>query len=328
MGRHSTIKTITLLLVLLSVSALSFAFDEPLQINNLFPLTAYLNRPDTESARLKTGISISLSYGSINMFEQSQNYKIALDMEMSELSVNFRKALFSNSVELGINIPFISCQSGFFMDDFLNKFHNAFGFPDYGRSYRPNNEFAYEILKNGKTAIKGRNGDVAIGDIALSVKKTVYSKEPIISVKGQIELPAGDGKSGFSGNEEIDFSICALMDNKITERINMFSGAGVIFPGDIKAYETVSTQPYGYISTGASIKLMTKLHFLTSVLAETSPLKDTGIGKVNNTAIAAAFGFRYEYKKKTYLHLSITEDLNTTAAPDFTANISFMYNPL
>ncbi len=45
-----------------------------------------------------------------------------------------------------------------FMDDLLRSYHNAFGFPDYGRSNRPDNEFLYEVSRNAVLVIKGESG--------------------------------------------------------------------------------------------------------------------------------------------------------------------------
>jgi hypothetical protein len=52
---------------------------------------------------------------------------------------------------------------------------------------------------------------------------------------------------------------------------------------------------------------------------------ETDLHAIDWTAYLLAFGCRY-YKGSNIMELSITEDINSAGAPDFTANISYKIN--
>ena len=96
-------------------------------------------------------------------------------MEAADLDLRYKKNI-PGLFELGIEVPVLRFSSGF-MDDFLEGYHSAFGFSDYGRSGRPENEFLYEVRHNGATVIKGRNGRTGLGDIRLTAKSAMPAAE-------------------------------------------------------------------------------------------------------------------------------------------------------
>jgi len=67
-----------------------------------------------------------------------------------------------------LDIPVLVFSEGF-LDGFLEDYHDAFGFPDYGRKNRPNNDFLYEVRRDGNLIIRGKSG-TRFGDIRLALK--------------------------------------------------------------------------------------------------------------------------------------------------------------
>ena len=133
------------LFLFITVFSNSYAFDGPLQVKNKFPLFLNVNAPYLESASLQNSFTASLSHSSIYLVEHSSEWDMGLDMEITELNLRFRKSI-NNFIELGVDVPILSFNSGF-MDGFLDSYHDTFGFPDYGRSDRPKNDFLYEVKK-------------------------------------------------------------------------------------------------------------------------------------------------------------------------------------
>ena len=131
------------LISLLLFSSSAFPFGGPLQVKNQFPLFLTLNPPYLETASYDNSLSISLSHSSIFMVKSSPSWSVSLDMELTELNLRYKKDI-GNLFEIGFEIPLVSFNSGF-MDNFLDSYHKTFGFPDYGRSNRPNDEFFYEV---------------------------------------------------------------------------------------------------------------------------------------------------------------------------------------
>jgi len=157
-------------------------------------------------------------------------------MEIAEIMIRCKKEVLP-SIEVGVEVPVLSFNSGF-LDGFLNSYHSSFGFSDYGRRNRPDNEFLYEVQKQGSLVLQGKNGSIGIGDIRFTVKKSLMTGNPALSLKADLELPTGKASEGF-GNGSIDGGVSIMVDIKIGERVIAYGNLGVIFPGDLRGREKI-----------------------------------------------------------------------------------------
>ena len=308
-----------MLLIFSFHSSASYGFDGPLQARNQFPLFLYLNTPYLESASIENSFSASLSYSSINLVESSSKWDIRLDMEITELDLRFRKNI-GDFIEIGIELPILSFSSGF-MDGFLNSYHDAFGFPDYGRSNRPDNEFLYEVRRNRDLVVKGKNGHIGVGDIRLTLKKPLLNSDPAISIKGDIELPTGDAKAGY-GNGSIDAGIAVLMDKKLSEYFKSYLNIGAVFPGNLRGHEEITLREFLYGGAAIEASFWKNISLIVQVFVQGSPFPKTDISSVDRLAVLLSLGGRYSSGNNNF-EFSLTEDPNTSGAPDFTLNFSF-----
>ncbi|MDH4028234.1 MAG: DUF3187 family protein, partial [Nitrospirota bacterium] len=174
-------------LVMMHPAVSAASFDGPLQIKNQYPIFLHADQQYLEKAALENSMSYSLSHSSTYTVQESGTWLMHLDMEITEM--NFRyKRIIKDLVELDVDIPVLFISGGF-MDGFLETYHNAFGFPDYGRPDRPNNEMLYEVRRDGALIVKGESG-ASIGDIRFSIKKPLVSSEGLaLSIKGDVEIP-------------------------------------------------------------------------------------------------------------------------------------------
>jgi len=207
------------------------------------------------------------------------------------------------------------------MDDFLRSYHNAFGFPDYGRSNRPDNEFLYEVRRNGVLVIKGESGRIGIGDIKLTLKKPILKGDPAVSIRADVELPTGDAKKGY-GSGGIDAGFAVLIDKKLSEKFKAYGNLGVVFPGDLRGHERVELREFLYGGAVIEAALWKNFGLLGQVFIQGSPLTKTYISSVDRMAVLLSLGARY-YSGNNSFELSFTEDPNTSGAPDFSLNFSF-----
>ena len=314
-----TASLFSFLLIIAVLSASSEAFDGPLQVKNQFPLFLNVNAPYLESASLQNSFTASLSHSSIYLVDNSSEWDIGLDMEITELNFRFRKSI-NNFIELGVEVPILSFNSGF-MDGFLDSYHDTFGFPDYGRSERPNNDFLYEVKKKRDCVVNGESGRIAIGDIRVTVKKSLLKGDPAISIKGEIELPTGEPETGY-GNGSIDTGISLLMDKEFGETWKTYLNLGVVFPGDLKGHERVNLDHFLYGGVAIEAALWKTVSLLGQVFIQGSPFPETDIDAVDRTAVLLSLGGRYHSGNSSF-ELSLTEDPNTSGAPDFTLNCTF-----
>ncbi|MDQ7786468.1 MAG: DUF3187 family protein [Thermodesulfovibrionales bacterium] len=312
-------KLLLSVIAILIFPLIASAFDGPLQSRNQFPLFGVVNTPYLEKAGIENSFSAVISYSSVYLVDNSAKWGMGLDMEITELNLRAKKNL-NDFMEIGIELPILGFSSGF-MDGFLNRYHDVFGFPDYGRSRRPENEFLYEVRRDNTLIVKGKNGRIQIGDIRLTLKKPVLKSDPAVSVQASIEFPSGDAKAGF-GNGSLDTGLSVMMEKNLGDKLSAYLNFGIVFPGDLRGYERVTLRDYLYGGAAVEVAFWKDISLLGQIFIQGSPLPETDIPSMDGTAVLLSLGGRYSSGKNT-LELSLTEDPNTSGAPDFTMNFSF-----
>ncbi|MBI5409608.1 MAG: DUF3187 family protein [Nitrospirae bacterium] len=297
----------------------AYSFEGPLQVNNLYPLFLHADQPCLEKAAPESSMSYSLSHSSTYTVENSKDWVINLDMEITEL--NFRyKRMIKDIVEFDMDIPVLIIGGGF-MDGFLEGYHDTFGFPDYGRSQRPHNEFLYEVKRDGKAIIDGKSG-TNIGDVRLALKRSLISPDGFgLSVKGDVELPTGHAKTGY-GSGSVDGGIAFLLDKKFTDGIMTYWNLGAVFPGAVRGEEKIGLKNFIYGGAAAEAALGESLNFLIQLQGQSAIYPETDISAVDREAWLLVLGGRYKTGKRSF-ELSLTEDVNTSGAPDFILNLTY-----
>ncbi len=318
---HAYKYLISIVFFLTCLSSAAFSFDGPLQINNLYPIFLHADQPYLEKADMENSMSFSLSHSSTYTVEESRDWVISLDMEITELSFRYKR-IIKNLIEFDLDVPVLVFSEGF-MDGFLEDYHDAFGFPDYGRKDRPNNDFLYEVRRDGKLIIRGQSG-TRLGDIRLAVKKPLMSAADYkLSIKGDLELPVSSAKKGYS-NGSIDAGISLLFDKSISGSTMTYWNLGAVFPGDVKGHENLDLR--NYINGGVALEteLSKNLDLVIQLHGQSDIYPDTEISAVDGRAFFIAFGGRYYSNGRNY-ELSLTEDLNTSGSPDFIINFTYKH---
>lgn len=304
------------------LSSPALSFEGPLQVNNLYPIFLHADQPYLEKAGMESSMSYSLSHSSTYTVQSSGRWDIYLDMEVAELNFRYKK-IIKDVAEFDLDVPLLIIGGGF-MDGFLADYHSAFGFPDYGRSARPENEFLYEVRRDDDLIIKGRSG-IRLGDIRLAVKKPLVASEGFgLSVRGDVELPVGNSKEGF-GNGSMDAGVALLLDKRITDRIMIYANLGVVFPGDVRGYEKVDLNNFVYGGAGVEAYIGKGVSFLVQLQGQSQIYPETDLLAVDRDAYLLAIGGRYKTGKRSF-DLSLTEDINISGAPDFVLNLTYKLN--
>ena len=299
----------------------AFSFEGPFRVKNQFPLFLHLNTPVMEKAAQEDALNLSIQYSSVFMKQTSTDWRVDLDLELAELDITYKKN-FPGRVEVGLEVPLLGFSSGV-LDQPLENYHSAFGFPDYGRSKYPKNEFHYRVFRNGKLLVEGESGKVGLGDLRLTAKKEFYFGSCLLAVKGDLELPTGNPDSGF-GNGNLDGGLSVIGEWKPAPTLNVTGVLGLGLPGDLKARETVDLQPFYYLGIAGEWAVWKDLSALGQVLAQTSPYPETGISAVDRPGVILTLGGRYAFGLNA-VEFSFTEDLSTSGAPDFIFQLGFKH---
>ena len=309
-----------LLLIVFSPALLDGAsLEGPFRVKNQFPLFLHLNTPVMEKAGQEDSLALSLHYSSVFMKKMSSDWLLDLDLELAEFNMAYKKNL-PGRIELGLEVPLLGFSAGV-LDQPLESYHSAFGFPDYGRSRYPKDEFHYRLVRKGKTIVEGESGKIGWGDLRLTGKKDFSFGETLLAVKADLELPTGDPDTGF-GNGSLDGGLAVIGERKLGQAFKLTGTLGLVLPGDLRARETVDLQPYYYFGGAAEWELWKNFEVLGQCLVQTSPFPETGISPIDQTGVILTLGGRYAFGRN-FLELSFTEDLNTTGAPDFTFQLGF-----
>lgn len=313
------LRTAVLTILLLSPLHTSASTEGPLQIKNQYPLFLHINQPYLEKAEMESSMSYSLSHSSTYTVQTSGHWVMDLDMEITELNFRYRR-IVNDFAEIGLDIPVLYIGGGF-LDGFLESYHDTFGFNDYGRSMRPGNDFLYEVRQDGNLIIKGESG-FGIGDVRLTIKKELIASDGYgLSIKGDVELPTGDAEKGF-GNGSVDAGLSILLDKKISDTIMTYWNVGGVLAGDVKGHQTLDADDFLFGGAAVEAHINEKLSLLAQLMGQTPIYPTTDLTTIDDDTWMISFGGRYHAGKGS-LELSITEDLNTAAAPDFICNLTY-----
>lgn len=312
--------TLFLFIGVLMQPAPAGSFDGPLQVRNQFPIFLPLDPPYLESAAVRDSATIALSHSSVYVVATVQPWTVNMDLELTELNIRLKKTL-GVWTELGLDIPFLRPTEGF-LDQPLDKFHDALGTGDYGRSARPYNEFLYEVLYQGKPVIIPECDKAGIGDVRLTVKRVVKDAKPLVSLMANVEFPTGNAKTGY-GNGSIDAAFAVLVDLDLGNQYRGYGNVGLVVPGDLKGYQTIPMRTYAYAGFGVEAAWWDRVSIIVQTVVAGSPYPTTGIREIDWPGILLTFGGRYSFSSSS-LEFSLTEDPDTAGAPDFIANVTYM----
>ncbi len=307
---------------LVAVPGPAAGFEGPLDVRNSLPVFLTLGSPVMLSAEGEDSIGLDFTYSSTYIVAASAEWSFGLDLEAAVADIRLRRLVWGDSLELGIDIPVLSFNSGF-LDGFLESYHDAFGFPDYGRSRRPRNDFLFEVSRSGDTVVAGDSGGIALGDVRVGLKKTIYGRDPLVSIYGSVELPTGDPHGGY-GSGALDAGAALLVNKRIGDRVMTYFNAGAVFTGGLKAEENLDLNDYLY--GGAAIEWLCseRLSLNAQLFAQGSPFGDTGIRAVDEVSTILSLGGRYRTGRGA-LEFSFSEDTNTAGAPDFMLGFGYSY---
>lgn len=296
-----------------------FAFEGPLQVRNLYPVFLHADEPYLEKAAWEDSLSAGISHASTYMVQESGDWVIHLDLETTEVALRYKRVI-RDSVELGIDIP-VLINGGGFLDGFIEDFHDTFGFDDYGRSARPHNAFLYEVRKDGNLIVEGKSR-MSPGEVRIALKKPFFERGPVTaSLLANVEIPVGDAKEGF-GNGGLDAGLAVALDARITEWLMSYWNAGVVFPSDVRGHTHLNLKNYFHAGAGLEAMVSSGFSLLVQLQGQTPVYPVTDLLAVDRDACLLAFGGRYQTLGRS-IEISLTEDVNTSGAPDFIVNVIY-----
>ncbi|MBF0508485.1 MAG: DUF3187 family protein [Deltaproteobacteria bacterium] len=297
----------------------------PLQVKNQFPPHLMFLTPLPESPKLlpqgKFQVSAGVDYSSVFVDESSRNWTALIDMEMLALRLSATYGLWDR-VNLSLHGVWISMNSGF-LDGFLEEYHNAFGFPNYGRERRPKNEFAYYLRKNGQDWFRPQSGGVYFADSTAEAKFALLEEKQTGFFTGSlaytVKLPTGDYERGY-GSGRADHGLFLLTQSRVSSFVIHFSPGVILLTDPVTLGPAVPVRNLYSAVLGLEYLLNDSWNLLAQLNYYRSPFGDTGIKQLDDDSLELAVGFTCRLTPQTGLEFAFCEDLSNSA-PDFNVHL-------
>lgn len=276
----------------------------------------------------------SMAYTSLFLAGSTPQSAFYMDGELLRTQVGARYGLGSG-VEVGFGLPVLHTTGGF-LDSFLIGYHDAFGFPDQGRSDTAKNRFEVFAESNGQRVYELREEGVMFCDVPLEaaielvpVQRTADgSGSPGLSARLGVELPVGDEAAG-AGNGQADYAVglCATWPLSFgavhAEAQHTFAGspalarrAGFTFSDVTAGSVSLETQP------------LADLGLLAQASWETAALSGLDLDRASKDTVLLWLGARLRLDGNLFVEVGFGEDLSEYIAPDFTAWLSMAWLPV
>jgi hypothetical protein len=281
-----------------------------------------IGNPMIESARVDQSFDMFLTYSSTYHVDRSSDWSVGIDLETLIIDMRFKKVI-DDKLELSLEVPVISHNAGF-MDGFLEWYHDSFGFDDYGRSDRRNDDFLFKIRHNGNPVVEGEPGELAFGDVRIGGKGILYANDPIISLNGFIDIPTGDADRGY-GNGSYDWGFSLLIDKTLGESFMVYTNVGYVVTDTYDAKEDIDMKDFMFGGLGAEWMYSPNVSLYAQLYVQGSAYEDIGVREIDDSVSILSFGGKYRMRKNLTLEFSFSEDPNTAGAPDFMVGFGTSY---
>lgn len=291
---------------------------EPLSQSTRFPLMFMVLTPEPQSPLLPDGrarFHFTADYSTVFMNKASDHWRVLADMEVGVITPGIELRM-GERLSLGCAIPFVHMTAGF-ADSFLEDYHDLGNFPEYGRKYRPTNEFAYDVIKDDRLWFTPEKDGLHLADSRVSMKYLFrHTGELAVSGLISLKLPTGDEDHGFgSGKVDQGYFLLTQMSN---EKGVLYLNPGLILPQDPETQgASIDFKTMACLFIGYEYRLNPAWSLNGQVNMFQSPLKDTGIAHLDQACVELALGATYRLRSRLVWDMSFTEDLAGPSA-DFT----------
>ncbi len=319
--------TLGTLTYLTSANALS---PTPFSIKNLNPFIHVYGIPPTQPAELKTDKSwagaISFDLANNSVFTNKGSEEIILDGETYRLAATFRHGLGHNS-EIGFEIPLIAHSNGF-LDNFIEGWHDFFGFSNSQRNKTPSNKLHYEYAANNITQMGFDTSNEGIGDIRIfAAKQLNKTSDSALSLHASLELPTGDAQLLHgSGAIDVSVSVAHIKRHWLTSlNLTTFVNGGLSFLGNGDVLPDIQKNVVGFGSAGLIWDNRKKIDFKIQFDFHSS-VYNSNLNQLGNNTLQLTVGGSVHFNPRARLDIGVGENLLTDTTPDFLVNLALKYN--
>jgi len=333
---------ITALLMFYAIPVLSETGKGPLRTRNQFPPFLMFLGPLPESpttlSKNELRFSPAVDYSSVFINKQSEeqsgeqsgedtgNWDVLIDMELTVVDLLVEYGV-TKKLTLSVQPLLVSMNDGF-LDSFLESYHDAFNFPNYGRENRPKNEFGYSVSYMGKKWFDGKAGGLRMADSLVSAKYSVLEERKALPVNASLlytlKIPLGDADSGY-GSGHFDHGFF-LLSQTVVRPIVIYLNAGYVFLSDPDTKEAdIHVNNIPSLFGGIEYLYSKNLSLVAQINYFSSPFNDSNFSQFDNGSVELDLGFVYYFSQQTSVEFAFAEDLAQSGVPDFNLHLRISY---
>lgn len=328
-----TVKSITTAVL----SALVLGLTFPVFAGQIHPLTASNTRPTILIHGIPTSRSaeitstdewkVELDSEITNHFSYNydSNELVRFDGETTRFALSVKHGI-DNKAELEIILPYISHDGGS-LDQFIEDWHDVFGFPQNGRTNYPQNQLQFFYQKNGVTKLDFQESASGVGDaqiifaVDLKEQKTQYQNN--LTFKTAIKLATGDSnKLTGSGGITLSAWLAGDWSTRLFDLngLNYYSIGGMwLEEGEVIADQQQSYAFFGGLGNGLQVSenivLQAQLDFHTPLY------KGSDMRELDSFAFLLTLGGNLKISEQWNIDIAVVEDALPHSAPDVTFHL-------
>lgn len=321
----SNVKSFVLLLLTASgalsanVVLAASPFEAPLQIRNTGPIADLFGLPRPRGGSVAAGHtywSLGIDYG--NTFSQSRRGTevASLDGETMVTFLTLRGPL-ATGWEWGAEVPYVDHRRSH-LDGFIDDFHDAFGFPDGGRSRVPRGLLDYRVQVDGASLARLDRARGGLGDVRLWVGRALYTSEHRAgTARVQVKVPTGD-VDDLTGSEAADVALWWEHDERRlfgTQWLSLSAMLGAAWLGEGELAPRRQRSVVGLASLGLRARLTPRVQLNLQADAHGAPF-DVDLGELGDDGVQGTIGGRILLNESLWLDLGVVENLESRSSPD------------
>ena len=288
---------------------------------NPFDIMYYAGGPQSVDvlAQGQFATSLSLSTSNNSITSSSHGEIITIDGESYVTDIELRYGLMNN-LDIGARVPLIYHTPGYF-DNFIESWHDLFGFSNSRRDTFPSNQLKYEYVDNGVTLVSLTQKESGIGDVTINAKYHLPGSDSdtlSAAVVAGFKLPTGDAGK-LTGSDAVDANVSVhLSELRWLSSINtrFYGGAGISFLGDGKVLAERQNNTHYSIYLGAAWSIKPHLNAIAQ-LDYQSAFYRSELDQLGKNSTQLYIGGSYLADSSLQYDFGLGENLYTDGTPDF-----------
>ncbi|HOW98126.1 MAG TPA: DUF3187 family protein [Kiritimatiellia bacterium] len=292
---------------------------EPFYLPNEHPVTRLFGIPPAESGFIPEGwhARASFNWASISDDDMARGSSLMLDGETYVARLALRRG-FADGWEIGLDLPYVR-HAGGILDDFIESYHDTFGFAQGNRKTIPSDRLLYALIRNGETLFYLADPVDGPGDVSVSLGRQLYRRPDgtrAVAARAAVEGPTGDRDNLLgSGSTDIALSLTGT-DTVLLQPLRLDAVLGVLFMAGGGLLEDWREPAAGFGSAALEWPATEKLSLKVQADAHSPLFDDLCIGRLDHWGCQVSMGGTLRLPRAAALDIAVTEDVAVATAPD------------